>query len=358
VSSTEGDRGSANVVGLGLIGGSVALALTARGWRVHGDDQDPGRVAAARAKGAIAADGLDPGADITFVATPVAVLGDAVKHALAATTGWVTDVGSVKASVAEAVADPRFCGGHPMAGSELDGLDGADAEMFVGAVWVLTPTADTADGTFAGVARVVTDLGAEVVALAPDRHDALVAVVSHVPHLAAAALMTVADQRAEEHAALLRLAAGGFRDMTRIAAGHPAIWLDICAENRPAIVEALDALVARLARLRQSVADDERDELLAELSRAREARVNLPGRVARSAEMVEVRTAIPDRPGAAAGVFTLAAELGVNVTDFEVFHSAEGERGVLVLVVDAAQSDLSRGGLIARGYRPSVHRLG
>jgi prephenate dehydrogenase len=358
VSTSEGERGAANVIGLGLIGGSVAFALTSRGWRVHGEDHDAGRMAAARAKGAIAAEGLDPAADITFVATPVAVLADTVKHALAATAGLVTDVGSVKANVAEAIGDPRFCGGHPMAGSELDGLDGADGDMFVGAVWVLTPTAGTADDTFAGVARIVADLGAEVVALPPDRHDALVAVVSHVPHLAAAALMTVADQRAEEHAALLRLAAGGFRDMTRIAAGDPAIWLDICAENRPAIVEALDALVARLGSLRQSVAEDDRDELLAELSRAREARVNLPGRVARSAEMVEVRTAIPDRPGAAAGVFTLAAELGVNVTDFEVFHSAEGERGVLVLVVDAAQSELFRGGLIARGYRPSVHRLG
>ena len=131
-------------------------------------------------------------------------------------------MGSVKGPVAAAVADPRFFGGHPMAGSELDGLDGADAAMFEGAVWVLTPTAETADTTFAAVARIVSDLGAEVVALPPDRHDTLVAVVSHVPHLTAATLMTLADQRAEEHAALLRLAAGGFRDMTRIAAGNPA----------------------------------------------------------------------------------------------------------------------------------------
>jgi prephenate dehydrogenase len=348
----------ANVIGLGLIGGSLALALTTRGWRVHGEDRDPTRVADAEQRGAVAATGLDPDAAVTFVATPVSSIADAAKQALAATGGLVTDVGSVKAPITAAVADARFCGGHPMAGSELEGLDGADAELFEGAVWVLTPTADTADSTFAAIARIVSDLGAEVVALPPDRHDALVAVVSHVPHLAAAALMTVADQRAEEHAALLRLAAGGFRDMTRIAAGHPAIWLDICAENRVAIVDALDALLERLGRLRRTVADDERDALLSELTRAREARVNLPGRVAHSAEMAEIRTVIPDRPGAAAEVFTLAAELGVNVTDFEVFHSAEGERGVLILLVEAAQSDLFRGGLMARGFRPSVRRLG
>jgi len=100
-----------------------------------------------------------------------------------------------------------------------------------------------------------------------------------------------------------------------------------------------------------------RDVLLADLTRARDARINLPGRVARSAEMAEVRTVIPDRPGAAAEVFTLAAELGVNVTDFEVYHSAEGARGVLILLIEAAQGDLFRGGLIARGFRPSVRRL-
>jgi prephenate dehydrogenase len=269
----------------------------------------------------------------------------------------VTDVGSVKGPICAAVVDGRFCGGHPMAGSELDGLEGADGSLFEGAVWVLTPTPGTTDATFATVARVVSDLGAEVVAVPPERHDALVAVVSHVPHLTAAALMTVADQRAEEHAALLRLAAGGFRDMTRIAAGHPAMWLDICAENRTAIVDALDALLDRLRGLRRGVAEDDRELLLGELSRARVARVNLPGRAAATMEMAELRTAIPDRPGAAAEVFTLAAELGVNVIDFEVFHSAEGGRGVLILVVEAAQSDLFRGGLMARGFRPSARRL-
>ena len=141
-----------------------------------------------------------------------------------------------------------------MAGSELDGLDGADASMFNGAVWVLTPTAGTDDVTFAHVAGVVAELGAEVVAMAPDRHDEMVAVVSHVPHLTAASLMGVAADRAEEHAALLRLAAGGFRDMTRVASGHPDIWLDICAENRPAILSALDALLDRLGEMREIVA--------------------------------------------------------------------------------------------------------
>jgi prephenate dehydrogenase len=347
----------ANVVGLGLIGGSVAKALRARGWVVHGEDAKADLVARAVGRGILDGGGLDPAAEITFVAVPVHALPEAVALALAETSGVVTDVGSVKAPVVAAVPDARFIGGHPMAGSEQDGLEGADAELFEGAVWVLTPAATTADATFAAVAEVASELGAEVVALPADRHDALVAVVSHVPHLTAATLMQLADERAEEHAALLRLAAGGFRDMTRIAAGHPAIWLDICEQNQAAIVEVLGGLITGLSEMRAVVAAGDRAGLQDRLARAREARRNLPSRVARTEDLAEVRIPIADRPGAAAEVFTLAAELGVNIADFEVMHRAEGDAGVLVLVVDAGSTDLFRGGLIARGFRPGVSRL-
>ena len=224
-------------------------------------------------------------------------------------------------------------------------------------MWVLTPTPTTADTTFSRVAGVVADLGADVVALPAERHDQTVAVVSHVPHLTAATLMGLASERAEEHAALLRLAAGGFRDMTRIASGQPNIWLDICAENRTAILSALDGLIDGLSEMRRVVDTDDRDELHERLSRAREARANLPVRGARPGELAELRIPIPDRPGGAAEVFTLAAELGVNIDSFEVVHSVEGNRGVAVVLVDAGDAELYRGGLMARGYRPSVQRL-
>ena len=345
------------MVGLGLIGGSLARALTERGWHVTGDDQCADHVDLALQRGHISAGGLDPQAELTFVATPVLALADQVKRALAETKGIVTDVGSVKASLVAAVDDPRFVGGHPMAGSELEGLDGADPSMFEGAVWVLTPTADTSDATFSAVAAVVADLGADVVALTAERHDQTVAVVSHVPHLAAATLMELASDRAEEHAALLRLAAGGFRDMTRIASGQPTIWLDICAENRDAILSALDALIDGLQGMRGVVERDDRTQLHERLTRARDARANLPVRGARPGELAEVRIPIPDRPGAAAEVFTLAAELGVNIHSFEVVHSVEGNRGVAVVLIDVGVVELYRGGLMARGYRPAVQPL-
>jgi prephenate dehydrogenase len=105
------------------------------------------------------------------------------------------------------------------------------------------------------------------------------------------------------------------------------------------------------------VASDDRDALLHRLTDARDARTNLPGNIAHPESMAEFRIPIPDRPGAAAGVFTLAAELGVNLSDFEVVHLAESNRGVAVVLVDAAVTELFRGGLLARGYRPAVTAL-
>ena len=347
----------ATVVGLGLIGGSLCVALRERGWLVSGDDQDPQRVTEALERGLISAVGIDAESQVTFVAVPVIAISLQVQRALDATNGIVTDVGSVKAVVTRTITDPRFIGGHPMAGSELEGLDGADGELFTGAVWVLTPTPTTSDAAFATVANIVNDLGAEVVGLDPVRHDELVAIVSHVPHLTAATLMGVAGSRATEHAALLRLAAGGFRDMTRIASGHPAIWLDICAENRPAIISTLSALIDGLSDMRTAVDTGDRATILQRLTAARESRANLPSRIKALADLSEVRIPIPDRPGAAAEVFTLAAELGVNIPNFEVVHSVEGDRGIAVVLVETTSVELFRGGLMARGFKPSVQRL-
>ena len=343
---------TANVIGLGLIGGSIAARLVAAGWRVHGSDPHPGRPEAAVERGITSAVGLNPDAEISFVAVPVLQLGSEVAAVLAATRGVVTDVGSVKGPLVASIDDARFIGGHPMAGSELDGLDGADATLFDGATWILTPTAATPDHVFALTAGVANLLGANVLALSADDHDRLIAVVSHIPHLTAATLMTLADQRSEEHASLLRMAAGGFRDMTRIASSKPGIWLDICRANRNAIVATLDEFIGGLSQLRDTVAKEDSSALEAMLLRAREARSNLPARVRSLEDAVEVRIPIPDRAGSAAEIFTLAAELNVNLANFEVVHSAEGDRGVAVVLVEQGQVELLRGGLIARGFKP------
>jgi prephenate dehydrogenase len=270
----------------------------------------------------------------------------------------VTDVAGVKGPVVGQVTDPRFVGGHPMAGSEQEGVDGADADMFVGATWVLTPEAHTDPVAFTTVRSVVAQLGANVVELPAARHDDLVALVSHVPHLTAATLMNLAADTALEHATLLRLAAGGFRDMTRIAAGEPSIWPDVCAENRDGILAVLDRLLDALTEVRSVVAAGDRNALLRSLERAREARVNLPARLPSPEDVVEVRVPVADRPGVLAEVTTLLGEMGVNIHDLEIAHSAEGDRGVLVLVIDAGSGESVRAALHQREYRCSLRPLG
>jgi prephenate dehydrogenase len=142
--------------------------------------------------------------------------------------------------------------------------------------------------------------------------------------------------------------------MTRVASGSASIWIDICRENREAIVGALDEMVVGLTRVRDVVSGGRYDELLEHLQRAREARANLPGRIADLEQVVEVRVPISDRSGSAVEIFQIAAELGVNIANFEVTHSVEGDSGVLVLIVESQSRDLFKGGLIARGFRPVV----
>ena len=358
--SGSGSERRALVVGVGLIGGSIGLALKRSGWTVLGRDASTATLDAARSVGAIdeiAPDGAVEGIDITFVATPVGAVPDAVALALLDTTGVVTDVGSVKTPLLPLLAEPRVVGGHPMAGSELEGVAGARADLFEGRTWVLTPVATTEDDALALVRTVVADFGADVVSLPPERHDSMVAVVSHVPHLTAASLMGLADERSAEHRGLLRLAAGGFRDMTRIASGHPGIWPDICAGNRDAIVDELDRLLRTLGEVRDIVATDDRDALLAVLERARSARTALPARFARAEDLAELRIPVPDRKGALAGITMLATELDVSIADIEIAHSVEGDEGVVILLVEAAHGTRLLDGLIEHGYRAVLRPL-
>lgn len=347
----------ANIIGSGLIGGSIGMGLRANDWHVTASDSDPAVAARAVEVGAADTVGLDPNAELTIVAVPVSMIAAEVQRALDETNGFVTDVGSTKVDICRSITDPRFVGGHPMAGSEQDGLDGSRPQLFQGAMWVLTPLEHTDETGFALVRKVIKLLGAESIALAPRAHDQMVAQVSHIPHLTAASLMVQADNTSVEHRALLRLAAGGFRDMTRISAGHPSIWPDICFSNRTAIMTGLDRLTEALVDIKKRIELGDREGLLDVLQQARQARINLPTGFEAAESLVEVAVPVPDRPGEIAAIATLASELDVNIFDLELSHSGEGRRGIMVLVVDAKFSERLLGGLLARGYRPTSRVL-
>lgn len=343
----------AHVVGLGLIGSSLALALREAGWRVTGEDRDDSAQDAARRAGVIDDGALCDEHRLVAVATPAGTVGDLANQVLAR---WsrddliVTDVAGVKTAIVDSVDDPRFLGGHPMAGSELRGLAGARADLFRGCTWVLTPTEATRPATYTELHGVLRELGANVVAVRAEDHDRLVAIASHVPHLLAGALMNEASIVAQQDAVLLQLAAGGFRDMTRVAAGDPTIWPDVLFENRAAITPTLQALESRLASLREAINAQDRAAITQDLVSAATARRQLPGRALHSERLSYLRVAVSDQPGVLATVTRTASELLVNIYDIEIAHGIEGKSGTLLLAVDALQADQLSTVLRERGF--------
>ena len=260
------------IIGLGLIGGSIGLALhKAKGAReITGYDLGKGISDRARKIGAIdqpyvaLADAIR-GADLIVLATPVgamrALLQDIAPHVSPGTV--VTDVASTKSQVISWAEEflptsVSFVGGHPMTGKEVSGVEAADAGLFLNRIYCLTPTARTRPAAINKVSSLVEMLGARVRFLEPAEHDGQVASVSHLPFIASIALMEcVTDGPAWGDASLL--AAGGFRDMSRLAAGNPEMYRDICLTNSEAITHWLDEYIDSLAHLRDHIAAHDRN---------------------------------------------------------------------------------------------------
>lgn len=344
----------AHVVGLGLIGASVALALREAGWTVTGEDLSEEVVETALASNIVSGRELADGHTLVVIATPagaVSNLANAILSSHANPALIVTDVAGVKSTIVEGVRDARFLGGHPMAGSELRGLKGARADLFQGCNWVLTPTDATQPELYSRLHGILREIGANVVAVSAEDHDRLVALASHVPHLLAGALMNEAAEAAEQDAVLLQLAAGGFRDMTRIAAGDPTIWPDVLFENREAITETLEALEARLGRLRVALATNGRSTVEESLRTASEARRLLPGRALSSENLAYIRVVISDQPGSLATVTKAASELLINIYDIEIAHGIEGVGGTLLLAVDAQHTGTLSDALLGLDFK-------
>ena len=274
------------IVGVGLIGGSCALAWRRAGVAGHIVGIGRGRANLERALelgviDEIAADvaaGVS-GADAVLVAVPVGQLSRVLADMLPALspTVLVTDAGSTKQDVVAAARGAlgerlsRFVPAHPIAGAEQSGVDAAQAGLYHGKHVVLTPLPETDPGAVADARRLWEACGAQVSSLTPEQHDAVFAAVSHLPHALAFALVDMIARR-DNAAQLFGYAAGGFRDFTRIASSSPEMWRDICLANRDALVAELDAYVAHLAALREIVAAGDGARMEALFGNARRAR--------------------------------------------------------------------------------------
>ncbi len=329
------------ISGTGLIGTSIALGLQNLGWETLGWDPNPDALDGAARAGAIVPIGsLDAvllGADDLLV---LAAPPSAVRSTLSEleTPALVIDVASVKAPIVEVVRTGRFVGTHPMAGREVTGPDAARAGLFRGATWVVVPDgADESD--VRAVESTVAGLGARPIRMGATEHDAAVARISHLPQIVAAALLDGAG----EVPGAMDLAAGSFRDLTRVAASDPAIWMDILTVNRRQVVKAVEALQVRLAAL---VASD--TDLDATLVQARHLRTSL------GPELAVVRVALEDRPGEIASVGHALAECGADLRDIQLRHAPYGGGGILTLSVRAGEEGVLLTALVAEGLSAVV----
>lgn len=357
------------IVGTGLIGGSIGLALKAAGdVTVTAYDRDASAVAAALSRGAadVSASTIEDAtrdSDVVFVATPVGSLVETIGACLTSATegALITDVGSVKARVVlevEELAQPfpgiTYVGGHPMAGSESEGIEAARADLFHDAWWVLTPGEGVDPDAYRRLHQLVSSMGAKVMALEARQHDDLMAIISHIPQLLASTLMNQASAKSSEHGGLLSLAAGGFKDVTRIAGSSPDLWVDICLENAEAITLELEDLVQSLIDLSQTLKDRQSEALRAALSAARDARRAM-ARKAVAGRLFELSFDIPDTPGVLAHVTRLVGDLGINIEDLSIEHASEGGRGSLHLVIHGeAEASKTQSALLRQGYNTKV----
>lgn len=346
------------VVGSGLLGASLGLALRRHGVTVHLADRDPDVLAAAQRRGAGSATAPAGELDLAVVAVPPAVTGAVVADLLErGAAAYVTDVASVKALPAGEVRAAttlasRYLGGHPMAGREVSGPDGALPDLFEGRPWVLCPGEGTDPAAVQLVEALVRLVGAQPVLLGAREHDEAVALVSHAPHLVAA---LVAARLAGAPEREVRLAGPGVTDVTRVAAGDPGLWTEILRANAPAVRSVLAAVRADLDRVLAALAAREADELTEVLRAGVEGRRRLPGKHGTPhAEFVGLPVVVADRPGQLARLFADAGAAGVNVEDVRIEHVQGIPTGVVEIAVRPGADAVLAAALRRRGW--TVHR--
>ena len=326
------------VIGLGLIGASLAGALAAKmpGVRVFGVDTDAATCAAATDRGwCDAASGPDDPAFRAFIENDCELV-----------------------VIATPAAPARYVPGHPMAGSEQSGIAGARADLFEGANWILCPDESTVPEDFQHLHELVTGLDARVVSLRREEHDAAVAVVSHVPHMVASSLMQLASAHADDTGSIMRLAAGGFKDTTRIAAGSPKLCCGIAFDNACALKSGLDEMASILGSFAAALETGDRETFTRLLAEAADARRALPAAWVPSTEkLLEVRIPMVNRTGVVAEVCTIASSVGCNIQSIDIDHISEGNAVLSLILTDEGDIGQLSMQLINAGFSVSFSPL-
>ena len=357
------------IIGVGLIGGSLALAIKHRFPVIHIIGVDKPRILKRAVRRGVI-DAAEPSvkravhsADLVIIAAPVFAIAkllpliakNTAPHAI------VTDTGSVKRGIVEQAQklfpDGNFIGGHPMAGSEFSGIEAAHPLLFQNAIYILTPTRTTNKKSLRAVAKFFTSLDARIFTTDPATHDSIVAAVSHLPQLASVALMNTVGKRHPHSPAHLSLAAGGFRDMTRIASSRFHLWKDILSANKKEIGKALRLFINQLENMAK-VVESNPSHLSKEFKISRRLRMHIPlsmkGFVS---PLVDMSVFVEDKPGELARLTASLAKQKINIKDMELLKVREGRGGTFRLsfenriISNEAAHVLHRAGFVVSGKR-------
>ncbi|MFB7460889.1 prephenate dehydrogenase [Streptomyces sp. NPDC088337] len=355
---------NALVIGTGLIGTSAALALARRGVVVHLVDHDPEQARTAAALGAGTDAAPDGPVDLAVVAAPPAHVAGVLAGAMrrGAARGYL-DVASVKGGPRRELESmgldlSGYIGTHPMSGREKSGPLAATADLFEGRPWVLTPTRDTDTEVLNLALELVSHCRAVPVVMDADAHDRAVALVSHMPHLVSS-LVAARLKNAEE--AAVRLCGQGIRDVTRIAASDPRMWIDILSANPGPVADLLSDISVDLEeavqalRALQSSDEAKRREgatgIEDVLRRGNAGQVRVPGKHGSAPRVYEVvAVLIDDQPGQLARIFADAGLAGVNIEDVRIEHATGQQAGLVQLMVEPKAAPVLTSALRERGW--------
>ncbi len=347
------------IVGAGLLGTSIGLALRRHGVDVMLHDVNPANTGIATRLGAGLPWDERTVPQLVVVAVPPDHLAEEIVAALSLSTAVVTDVGSVKtgplqqvgAEVSEEMLS-HYVGGHPMAGSERSGPLAASSSLFEARPWAVTPHEGSDPKAVELVADLVRLCGATAVTFTPEEHDLAVARTSHLPHLLA---VLVAGRLTEAPPAHMTLSGQGVRDVTRIAAGDPALWQQIVTANADAVAALLGEVRSDLDRLLEAVAQGERSTLGEILERGVAGTAAIPGKHGGPPQPVgELFVIVPDHPGELARLLADAGDIGVNIEDIRIDHDPGKPVGLVELAVAEDRVDFLMTSLEARGW--TTHR--
>lgn len=340
-------NGRVFIIGLGLIGGSLALCIKEEHPRstVIGFDMDEQQIKLAQMLKVIdeAAISIEAGAkeaDLIIIATPVAAAA-MVLETLAAIPlkdgVIITDTGSTKGAIAAKAAcltdrGIAFIGGHPMAGSHKSGVAAARRLLFENAFYLLTPASVAGIGVAEKLQEWLKGTKAKFLHVSPEEHDYLTGVISHFPHIIAASLVHQAARAEEGNTLVTRLAAGGFRDITRIASSNPKMWRDILLQNRSTLLELLDEWQSEMDRVKQMLSSGKELEIYDYFDSAKKFRDGLPaGNKGAIPSFYDLFVDVPDYPGVVSEITGYLAEEKISITNIRILETREDIYGVLVI---------------------------